>query len=87
MTRRILLLSVSAGAGHVRAADALQATVTSLDWGSLFDDDPPRAQRAWRRKHEDRDFLIPLEAGWKDGGLRLRCSSCSPSASRCRSWR
>lgn len=30
MTRRILLLSVSAGAGHVRAADALQATVTSL---------------------------------------------------------
>ncbi|QWT20981.1 hypothetical protein KPL74_02970 [Bacillus sp. NP157] len=30
MKRRILLLSVSAGAGHVRAADALEATVTSL---------------------------------------------------------
>jgi processive 1,2-diacylglycerol beta-glucosyltransferase len=28
--RRILLLSVSAGAGHVRAADALEATVASL---------------------------------------------------------
>ncbi|MET0935592.1 MAG: glycosyltransferase [Luteibacter sp.] len=30
MTRRILLLSVSAGAGHVRAADALEATIASL---------------------------------------------------------
>lgn len=30
MKRRILLLSVSAGAGHVRAADALEATVASL---------------------------------------------------------
>ncbi|UPG88687.1 galactosyldiacylglycerol synthase [Luteibacter aegosomaticola] len=30
MTRRILLLSVSAGAGHVRAADALEATVVAL---------------------------------------------------------
>lgn len=30
MNRRILLLSVSAGAGHVRAAEALQATVQAL---------------------------------------------------------
>ena len=30
MTRRILLLSVSAGAGHVRAAEALEATIQSL---------------------------------------------------------
>lgn len=30
MKRRILLLSVSAGAGHVRAADALDATVAAL---------------------------------------------------------
>jgi len=30
VTRRILLLSVSAGAGHVRAADALDATVAAL---------------------------------------------------------
>ena len=30
MTRRILLLSVSAGAGHVRAADALDATIVAL---------------------------------------------------------
>lgn len=30
MKRRILLLSVSAGAGHVRAADALEATVAAL---------------------------------------------------------
>lgn len=30
MKRRILLLSVSAGAGHVRAAEALEATVTAL---------------------------------------------------------
>ena len=30
MTRRILLLSVSAGAGHVRAAEALEATVSAL---------------------------------------------------------
>ncbi|UPG93181.1 MGDG synthase family glycosyltransferase [Luteibacter aegosomatissinici] len=30
MTRRILLLSVSAGAGHVRAADALEATISAL---------------------------------------------------------
>ncbi|MBB3228728.1 processive 1,2-diacylglycerol beta-glucosyltransferase [Luteibacter sp. Sphag1AF] len=30
MTRRILMLSVSAGAGHVRAADALHATVEAM---------------------------------------------------------
>lgn len=30
MTRRILLLSVSAGAGHVRAAEALEATVATF---------------------------------------------------------
>lgn len=30
MTRRILILSVSAGAGHVRAAEALEATVATL---------------------------------------------------------
>jgi processive 1,2-diacylglycerol beta-glucosyltransferase len=30
VTRRILLLSVSAGAGHVRAADALEATIGTL---------------------------------------------------------
>jgi len=30
VTRRILLLSVSAGAGHVRAADALEATIAAL---------------------------------------------------------
>jgi processive 1,2-diacylglycerol beta-glucosyltransferase len=30
VTRRILLLSVSAGAGHVRAAEALEATVAAL---------------------------------------------------------
>ncbi len=51
--------------------DEIEKTVTELDWGSLLDDDPPRDQRAWRRKQEDLDFLIPLEMGWNDGGLSL----------------
>lgn len=49
----------------------IRATIEKLDWLSLFDDDPPREHMTWRRREEDRSFLIGLEVGWKDGGLAV----------------
>lgn len=51
--------------------DEIEAALVGMDWGALFDDDPPRTRRAWRRKQEDVGFLVPIEAGWKDGGLTV----------------
>lgn len=47
----------------------IRATIENVEWADLLNDNPPREYLAWRRKQEDLDFLIPLEAGWKDGEL------------------
>ncbi|TCV94621.1 monogalactosyldiacylglycerol synthase [Luteibacter rhizovicinus] len=58
MTRRILLLSVSAGAGHVRAADSLHATVEAMaangvDVTSLHLDAMDYVPSSFRRMYSD----------------------------------
>ena len=49
----------------------LEDKLVNTDWNDLFQDDPPRADRSFRRKQDDYDFLIKLEAGFKDGAFTL----------------
>jgi len=49
----------------------LEEKLVTTDWGNLFQDNPLRAQRSMRRKHDDYNYLIKLEAGFKNGAVKL----------------
>jgi NTE family protein len=49
----------------------MERLVTSLDWPTLFSDQPPRRELAVRRKLEDSLYTIPLELGFRDFSFRL----------------
>jgi NTE family protein len=49
----------------------LESKLVNTDWNDLFQDSPPRRDRSFRRKQDDYNFLIKLEAGFKDGALTL----------------
>jgi NTE family protein len=46
-------------------ADQIDATIRSLDWQDAFRDSPPRRELAFRRKQDDRNFLVRLPLGLK----------------------
>ncbi len=52
-------------------AGELERAIEQIDWVDIFDDDPPRAQRSFRRKQDDSDVLIRYRVGVKDGAVRL----------------
>jgi NTE family protein len=52
-------------------ADQLDATMRSVDWQEAFHDAPPRRDVAFRRKQDDRNFLVQLPLGLKHGKLLL----------------
>ncbi len=52
-------------------ADQIEATVRSLDWQEAFRDSPPRRDLAFRRKQDDRNFLVRLPLGLKHGQILL----------------
>ena len=49
----------------------LEKTLVTTDWKDLFQDSPLRAQRSIRRKADDYNYLIKLEAGFKNGALKI----------------
>ena len=49
----------------------LDKKLVTTDWGDLFQDNPLRAQRSIRRKQDDYNYLIKLEAGFKNGAVKL----------------
>jgi len=49
----------------------MEQTLTSIDWGDVFNDSPPREQRSFRRKRDDDTFLVKAKPGFKDGELAL----------------
>jgi NTE family protein len=51
--------------------DEMEKVVDDIDWADSFDDAPPRAQRSFRRKEDDLDFLTNMKLGIKDGGIAL----------------
>jgi NTE family protein len=52
-------------------ADEIEKIVRSLDWAEAFRDAPPRRDLAFRRKQDDRNFLVRLPLGLKHGEILL----------------
>jgi NTE family protein len=57
-------------ASGMTAAD-IDATMRSLDWQEAFRDAPPRRDLAFRRKQDDRNFLVRLPLGLKHRQILL----------------
>ncbi|MBI5363863.1 MAG: patatin-like phospholipase family protein [Planctomycetes bacterium] len=51
--------------------DEIERILTETDWLTLFDDDPPREHMSWRRKLDDRGYLVDLEIGLSAEGIEL----------------
>src|SRR3984957_5543037 len=52
-------------------AQQINSTMRSVDWQEAFRDAPPRRDLAFRRKQDDRNFLVRLPLGLKHGKLLL----------------
>ena len=52
-------------------AAQIDATMRSVDWQEAFRDAPPRRDLAFRRKQDDRNFLVRLPLGLKHGQILL----------------
>ncbi len=52
-------------------AEQIDATMRSVDWQEAFRDAPPRRDLAFRRKQDDRNFLVRLPLGLKHGQILL----------------
>ena len=53
------------------SAREIETTMRSVDWQEAFRDTPPRRDLAFRRKQDDRNFLVRLPLGLKHGQLLL----------------
>jgi NTE family protein len=53
------------------SAHAIESTIRSLDWQEAFRDAPPRRDLAFRRKQDDRNFLVRLPLGLKHAQILL----------------
>jgi NTE family protein len=49
----------------------IEAVMTSVNWQEAFRDRPPRDALSFRRKEEDRDFLVKFSLGIRGGKLQL----------------
>lgn len=43
--------------------DAIERTIEEIDWTDIFQDEPPRQERRFRRKQDDRTFLMKAKPG------------------------
>ncbi|QLF91896.1 patatin-like phospholipase family protein [Pseudomonas sp. ABC1] len=54
------------------SADELEVLAMEIDWQQVLSDDPPRADVPFRRKQDDRDFLVKRRLSFQeDGSLGL----------------
>jgi NTE family protein len=53
------------------SAAQIDTTMRSVDWQEAFRDTPPRRDLAFRRKQDDRNFLVDLPLGLKHGRVLL----------------
>jgi NTE family protein len=53
------------------SAAQIEKELDSVDWEDAFRDRPQRSQLNFRRKREDRDFLVQLPLGFRDGRFQL----------------
>jgi NTE family protein len=52
-------------------AREIEAVMSSVNWQEAFRDRPPRAELSFRRKEEDRDFLVKFPLGIRGGKIQL----------------
>jgi NTE family protein len=52
-------------------AAQIDETIRSVDWQEAFRDSPPRRELTFRRKQDDRNFLVRMPLGLKHGHLLL----------------
>jgi NTE family protein len=53
------------------SADQIERELAGVDWQDAFRDRPARDGLSFRRKREDRDFLVQLPLGYRDGRFLL----------------
>jgi NTE family protein len=53
------------------SAHDIEKTMRSVDWQEAFHDSPPRRDLGFRRKQDDRNFLVRLPLGLKHGQILL----------------
>lgn len=53
------------------SASEIEAIFDSVDWSDAFSDRPAREGLNFRRRREDRDFLVRLPVGYRDGRFVL----------------
>ncbi|MDP8984221.1 MAG: patatin-like phospholipase family protein, partial [Pseudomonadota bacterium] len=53
------------------SARDIESTMRSVDWQEAFRDAPPRRELAFRRKQDDRNFLVRLPLGLRHGEILL----------------
>jgi NTE family protein len=53
------------------SASQIEAVFDSVDWSDAFSDRPARAGLNFRRRREDRDFLVRLPLGYREGRFLL----------------
>ncbi len=51
--------------------DEIEQAIDEIDWDSVFDDSTYRADKTFRRKRDDDDFLIKRPLGFSDGKIKL----------------
>ena len=54
-----------------KSASEIESLVRSVDWNSAFRDRPPRSDLNFRRKLDDREYLVRLPLGLKAGKFRV----------------
>ena len=50
------------------SVDELEKLALELDWQQVLSDDPPREDIPFRRKQDDRDFLVKRKLSFRDDG-------------------
>ncbi|MCB0347098.1 MAG: patatin-like phospholipase family protein [Bdellovibrionales bacterium] len=51
--------------------DEMEEVLAGLDWAEAFKDVPPRQKLSFRRKQDDRNFLMRFKLGFRDGHVRF----------------
>ena len=51
------------------SSEEIGQTMIAMDWNDVFDDDPPRADRSFRRKRDDDLYTMDASLGFREGEL------------------
>ena len=51
--------------------DEIGREMREMPWDDIFDDEPPRPDRPFRRKQDDEDYLVKRKPGVRDGKIKL----------------